>query len=69
MNIFTVGRLMKDKIVLSDSSDSDNAAEVMAFFNTMALSGDDVPLSQLTAKPDSAEWFPLDAGTDVDKLR
>lgn len=73
MNIFTVGRLMKDKIVLtSDASDSDNAAEVMAFFNTMALSGDDVPLSQLTAaKPDSAEWFPLDVGTNgvVDKLR
>ena len=80
MNIFSVGRLMKDKILLSsqqegsmeETTNAANAAALMAFFDTMALSGDDVPFSELVqTRPASAEWFPLDVGTKgiVDKLR
>lgn len=81
MNIFTVGRLLKDKIVLTsqqegsneNANNAANAAAIMAFFDTMALSGDSVPLSEIkTSKPSSAEWFPLEVGADtgiVDKHR
>ena len=80
MNIFTVGRLLKDKIVLTsqqegsneETKNAENAAAIMAFFDTMALSGDDIPLSESKeTRPASAEWFPLDVGTDgvVEKHR
>ena len=80
MNIFTVGRLLKDKIVLTSQQEGSNeqanndanVAAIMAFFDTMALSGDDIPLSEIKqTRPDSAEWFPLDVGTQgvVDKHR
>ena len=80
MNIFTVGRLLKDKIVLTsqqegsheESNNAENAGAIMDFFKTMALSGDDIPLSESKeTRPASAEWFPLDVGTDgvVDKHR
>ena len=80
MNIYSIGRLMKDKIVLSslqegsneEASNIANAAALMAFFDTLALSGDDVPLSEVkTSKPESAEWFPLMVGVNgvVDKHR
>ena len=82
MNIFTVGRLIKDKVVLSAQSEGSddtatndkNAKEIMDFFKTLALSGDVEEFSVLkTAKPDSAEWFPTEVGPNddgvTDKLR
>lgn len=80
MNIYTVGRLLKDKIVLTSqqeggneaANNAANAAAIEAFFQTMAKSGDDTPLSQIEAtRPSSAEWFPTEVGTDgvVDKHR
>ena len=82
MNIFTVGRLIKDKVILSaqsEGSDDDetndaNAEKIMDFFKTLALTGDAEAFSNLkTAKPDSAEWFPTEVGPNddgvTDKLR
>ena len=71
MNIFTIGRLLKDKIVLTSqqegsnegTNNADNANAIKAFFDTMALSGDSVPFSDSQAtKPAEAEWFPLEVG-------
>jgi hypothetical protein len=75
MNIFTVGRLIKDKLILSAQSEgsddgttnSANAQKIMNFFTQLAKTGDAEAFSTSTAaQPASAEWFPTKVGTNDD---
>jgi len=75
MNIFTIGRLIKDKIVLSAQSEGSqdqatndaNAHTIMEFFDKLALTGDTVGFSTLVeTKPTESEWFPTEVGPNDD---
>lgn len=75
MNIFSVGKIIDSKFVLSsnregideNSVNNENVMELRKFFDRLALSGDAVDFSDLKNKSEIhkvAEWTPIDLDAD-----
>jgi len=75
MNIFSVGKIIDKKFVLSSNREgvdeqavnSENIMELRKFFDRLALSGDEIDFSDLKNKSEihkKAEWSPIDLDAD-----
>ena len=75
MNIFSVGKIIDSKFVLSsnregideNSVNNENVMELRKFFDRLALSGDAIDFSDLKSKAEIdnvAEWTPIDLDAD-----